>query len=105
MSSYTETVQETLERLEDHELRERIASGGLTDEAKSIAMSILTVRGAALDPPESIPRDIGDHAKIKRQITDPSGASAFLGLGVITTAFGFSFLFNAGQSIGFGLGV
>lgn len=103
MSSYTGTVQETLERLEDHELQERIASGMLTDEAKAIAMSILTARGAALDPPDSAPIDTGDHATRKRP--SPTEASAFLGLGVIATAFGFSFLFNAGQSIGFGLGV
>ena len=105
MSSYAGTVQETLERLEDHELQERIASGVLTDEAKTIAMSILTARGAALDPPDSATRDADEHATTKRQTTDPSGASAFLGLGVIATAFGFSFLFNAGQSIGFGFGV
>lgn len=105
MSSYAETVQGTLERLEDDELRQRIASGALTDDGQSIAMSILTARGAALDPPDTIPADSSDHVQTKRQTTDLSGPSAFLGLGVISTAIGFSFLLNAGQSIGFGAGV
>lgn len=105
MPSYAEIVQGTLERLEDNELRKRIASGTLTDEGKSIAMSILTTRGAALDPTDAIPADSSDHVETKRQATDLSRPSAFLGLGVITTAIGFSFLLNAGQSIGFGVGV
>lgn len=106
MPTYEETVRSEMERLEDHELQRRLAAGTLTEEARAIAVSVLNARGAPLQPPSVLshtadyPTTADDPERPK-----PPPRSAFLGVGVIATFFGFSVMLNATGSISYAFGI
>ena len=105
MSTYAETVRNELERLEDLELQQRLNVDGLTEEARAIAISILNTRGAPLEPPASASLANGPSDPANQPLAKPPARSAFLGLGVLATAAGFSVLFNSSASVGYGIGI
>ncbi len=56
MADYANSVKQSLSRLDDEEILEKIKSNSLTDEAKEVAEKILLERGLDVNDPDSLRR-------------------------------------------------
>lgn len=98
--TYAETVRAELQRQDSLELQQRLAAGGLTEEAYTIAASILRERGEPLQVPPQTPAPSPNSQAQKRK-----PRSGFLGLGVLASLVGFGLLGNSATSMQYGVGV
>lgn len=73
MTDYANSVKQSLSRLDDDEILEKIKSNSLTDEAKEVAQKILLERGLDVNNPDSLrrieppaPSDFTERSSVKR---------------------------------------